>query len=126
MKTLTDREEELMKLFWDKGPMYVREMLELMPEPKPHFNTISTFVRLLEQKGFVGHERTGSSFRYHAIISEEEYKRNTLKGVISRYFNNSVKGLLSALVADEKLTDSELKELIEIARSARNEKGGEV
>ncbi len=59
---MTDKEEELMRIFWNHGPMFVREIVELYPEPRPHFNTLSTFVRNLEQKGFVSHEAVGGSF----------------------------------------------------------------
>ena len=62
MKQLTEKEEELMNLFWERGPMFVREIVELYPDPKPHFNTISTFVRVLVQKGLVWHVQFGNSY----------------------------------------------------------------
>lgn len=102
-----------MRMLWSRGPMFVREMLELYPEPKPHFNTVSTFVRLLEQKGFVGHEAVGNSHCYFALIPEADYSRSALRNVIARYFNNSMKSVVSALVAEEKLTPDELRRLID-------------
>lgn len=122
MKRLTDKEEEIMTHLWDHGAMYVRELQELYEEPRPHFNTLSTFVRILEQKGFVGHERTGNSYRYHALVSREDYSRSTLKDVVSRYFDNSVRGMLSAIVEHESLSDAELKELIDVVRNASKTK----
>lgn len=101
-----------MNLFWERGPLYVRELVELLPGPKRHFNTVSTFVRLMEQKGFVGHELTGNSYRYHALISRNDYSRSALKNVITRYFNNSLRGVISALVAEENLTDEQVRELV--------------
>lgn len=66
-KQLSPKEEAIMACFWQHGPLFVREILELLPEPKPHFNTVSTFVRGLEAKGWVGHEQIGNSYRYHAL-----------------------------------------------------------
>lgn len=89
MKTLTAKEEEIMGFFWEKGPMFVKQLVELYEEPRPHFNTLSTIVRGLEEKGYLSHTAFGNTYQYHAIVSEEEFRRKTLRGVISKYFNNS-------------------------------------
>ena len=107
MERLTRREEELMHRFWEHGPMFVRELVALFPDPKPHFNTISTMVRSLEAKGY------GNTYRYHAAVSEEEFSRRTLGNVISRYFENSYLGAVSALVEEEKISVEELRALID-------------
>lgn len=112
MKGLTAKEEEIMELFWKKGPLFVREMLEYYPDPKPHFNTLSTLVRILEEKGFVGHRAFGKSYQYYATVSREEFRKSTLKNVISRYFNNSYLGAVSSLVQEEEITLDDLKQLI--------------
>lgn len=117
MKGLTDKEEELMHFFWTHGPLFVKQIVEKYPEPKPHFNTISTFVRALEQKGYVGHEQYGNTYLYHAVVSREEYSRKTLRSVMSRYFDNSLTGVVSALFKDENLSDDEIKELIQQVRN---------
>lgn len=121
MKKLTEREEELMEILWNKGPMFVREIIDELPEPKPHFNTVSTFVRLLENKGFVSHTKFGSSYRYEAAVSREEYSRSTLKDVVERYFGSSLKASVSALFQEENLSDDELRSLIETVINQRNE-----
>lgn len=118
MKTLSRKEEEIMGFFWEKGPMFVRQMLELYDEPRPHFNTVSTFVRILEEKGFVGHRSVGKSFEYYALVSRDEYKKKTLKGVVSKYFNNSYLGVVSSLVKEEEISLDELKELIREVENA--------
>ena len=120
MKQLTEKEEELMNLFWERGPMFVRELVELYPDPKPHFNTISTFVRVLEQKGYVGQEQFGNSYKYHAAVSREEFSRKTLRSVMNRYFDNSLSGIVSALFKDEDLSDDEIRELIKKVRENNN------
>lgn len=112
MKQLTKKEEEVMRHFWQKGAMFVRELVELYPDPKPHFNTLSTVVRSLEAKGCIAHENYGNTYRYYPTITEEEYGRSTIKGAVSRYFENSYLTAVSALVEEEKISLDELRELI--------------
>ena len=120
MKKLTKKEEEIMNLFWDKGAMFVRELLEHYDEPKPHFNTLSTMVRNLEANGYVSHKAYGNSYQYYPVVSREDYAGRTFKGVISSYFNNSYLSAVSALVKEEKITVEELKELIEQIENGQN------
>lgn len=112
MEKLTKKEEEIMNLFWDRGAMFVKDILELMPEPKPHFNTISTLVRGLEAKGFVGHKAYGNTYQYFAKIKRDEFGSRSIKNIIKEYFNNSIKSAVSALVDDGELSEDEIKELL--------------
>ena len=111
MKTLSAREEEIMGFFWEKGPLFVKEIVEFY-DGRLHFNTLSTFVRGLEEKGYVGHRAFGNSYQYYALAPREDFKKKTLKGVISKYFNNSYLGLVSSLVKEENISLDELKDLI--------------
>ena len=113
LEKLTRREEELMRWFWQRGPLFVRELVELSPEPKPHFNTLSTMVRSLEAKGYLGHKAFGATYQYHPLVSEEEFSRRTLGGGIRRYFGSSYLGAVSALVEEEKISVEELRELVD-------------
>ena len=90
MKKLTRKEEEIMNHFWDKGAMFVRELLELYPDPKPHFNTLSTMVRALEANGYVSHKAYGSTYQYYPVVSREEYAGTSFKGIVSSYFNTPI------------------------------------
>ena len=101
MKKLTAKEEEVMGFFWKKGPLYVKDILELYSNPKPHFNTVSTVVRGLEERGFVGHKAYGKTYQYYAVVSRDDYRKGTLRGVISKYFDNSYLGVVSSLVEEE-------------------------
>ena len=112
MKALTGKEEEIMGFFWEKGPLFVKEILEFYDEPRPHFNTLSTFVRILEEKGYVGHRVFGNTYQYYAVVSKDEFKDRTLRGVISKYFNNSYRDVVSSLVREEDFSLDDLKELI--------------
>ncbi|MDE6049937.1 MAG: BlaI/MecI/CopY family transcriptional regulator [Paramuribaculum sp.] len=118
---LTEKEEEIMKLLWEHGPMFVRQMVEYYNVPKPHVNTVSTIVRILEQKGYVGHEAVGGSHRYHAIARMEDFRRKTFGELIRNYFGNSYMGAVSALVEEEKISVDELKKLIEQVENGRKE-----
>ena len=118
MKTLSAREEEIMGFFWEKGPLFVKEIVGFYDEPRPHFNTLSTFVRALEEKGYVSHRAFGNSYQYYAVVSRDEFKKKTLKNVISKYFNNSYLGVVSSLVKEEEISLSELKELIREVENA--------
>lgn len=109
---LSRKEEEIMSCFWRRGPMFVREVIEMLPDPKPHFNTVSTFVRSLEAKGCLAHERIGNSYRYFPTRDVEDYRDRSVKGLVSKFFDNSYLGFVSALVTEEKITTDELKELI--------------
>ena len=109
---LTRREEELMRMFWEHGALFVRELVALYPEPRPHFNTLSTLVRGLETKGYLSHHDYGPTYQYYPVVSEQEFSRRTLGNVISRYFENSYLGAVSALVEEEKISVGELRELL--------------
>lgn len=113
----TEREEEIMRFFWENGPMFIRELVQLYPEPRPHFNTVSTFVRILEGKGAVAHESVGRQHRFYPLISEKEHSRSALRNVVSRYFNDSLQGAISALIGEEKLSDNEIRELIDLVQN---------
>lgn len=112
MEKITKKEEELMEILWEKGPQFVKDIVEMYDEPKPHFNTVSTMIRSLEAKGYVSHKAYGNTFQYYAVVDKEEFSKNTLKGVISKYFGNSFRKAVSALVNEEDISVEELKELV--------------
>ena len=122
MRKLTHKEEEIMKLFWENGGMFVKDMLETLPDPKPHINTVSTQVRILEKDGFLDHKQYGGSFQYFPIITEEEYRGQSLSGLIKNWFGNSYKSAVSTLLKDEKITVDDLKELIVEVEKAKDKK----
>ena len=122
MKTLTAKEEEIMGFFWEKGPMFVKQLVVLFEEPRPNFNTLSTIVSGLEDKGHLSHTAFGNTYQYHVVVSEEEFRRKTLRGGISKYFNTSFLGAVSSQVKEEDISVEELKELIRQVEEGQNEK----
>lgn len=111
---LTEKESEIMAMLWEKGPMFVREMVELYPEPRPHFNTVSTTVRILQDKGYVSHEVVGSSYKYFAVASREDFADHSLAQIIRNYFRGSASAVVSSLVEKEQLSVDDLKEIIDM------------
>lgn len=101
-----------MNVFWEKGPMFVKELKKEFSDQKLHYNTLSTIVRGLEEKGFIDHEQFGNTHRYFATFSKEEYKKKTLGNVVKKYFDNSYKNVVSLLVKEENISLEELKKLI--------------
>ena len=122
MKRLTVKEEEIMRMFWENGPMFVRELLAYYDEHKPHYNTVSTLVRGLEEKGFVGYKPYGNTYQYYTLISEKEYKSSALKDVISQYYNNSYVNVVSSFIEEEGMSVDELKALIDSIEKGRSKK----
>lgn len=102
-----------MNLFWDNGELFIKELRELYTEPKPHVNTLSTMVRILESNGYLGHKAYGSTYQYYPLVSRNDYKKSSLSNVIRNYFGNSYLSAVSTLVMEEKISVDELKELIE-------------
>ena len=96
-----------MNHFWDKGALFVRELRELYPEPKPHFNTLSTQVRELETDGFLDHKAYGPTYQYFPIVSRDEYSRFSMGGFIGNYFGSYLNAV-SAFVGDGKVSIDEL------------------
>lgn len=103
-----------MTFFWQKGKLAIRDVVALYPEPQPHFNTISTYVHILERKGYLSREKAGNSLIYSPAVELDDYRKSTMKGVIRRFFDNSYMKIVSTFVHDEQISVEELKELIKI------------
>jgi predicted transcriptional regulator len=111
MKELTKAEEQVMQILWDLESAFVKEIIEKIPEPKPAYNTISTIVRILERKGFVGHVAFGKSHRYHPLITKKDYTKKFMKGFVRNYFSNSYRDMVSFFAKEEQVTLTELEEV---------------
>jgi len=116
MKELTRAEEQIMQVIWDLKKCFVKEIIESLPEPKPAYNTVSTIVRILEDKGFVAHEAFGKSHRYFALIDKKEYRKFAAGKLLKGYFGGKVENLLSYFAGERNLTLEELQEIINQAK----------
>ena len=113
MKTkLSPKEEIIMNLLWEHGPMSVKEMIDYYDDPKPHFNTVSTFVRGLEARGLVLHNAIGNTYKYYAAIAQEDFGKKTLMSLVDKFYSKHALNVVSTLVSEEKISLEELKSLI--------------
>ncbi len=111
-KRLTKAEEEIMQLIWENSPCTVSQLIEKM-ESKPPHSTISSFVRILEKKGFVDHKAYGRTHEYFPLVTKKEYSSFSLKNLVSNYFEGSMNELVSFLVKENDLSIQELNELMD-------------
>jgi BlaI family transcriptional regulator, penicillinase repressor len=117
MVKLAKREEQIMQVFWDLKKAFIRDIIPLLPNPKPHYNSVATMVKILEEKGFLDHETTGNIHCYFPIISREDYQKFALKDIVSQYFNNSYPRMLAFFAKEQNLTAKELNEIVNIIKS---------
>lgn len=117
MIDLTPQEEQLMLIVWQHGKGFVREFRELYPDPKPPYTTVATIMKKLEAKDYVVSKLYGNSFEYAPLVLEEEYKKRFLSGVVDNFFSNSYKEMVSFFAKEEKLSEDDLKEILEMIRS---------
>ena len=116
---LTAKEEQLMTLFWEHGDLFIRDLVALLPEPRPHYNTVATLVKFLEEKGFLEREPMSNTFRYHVKVTEKQYRGETVGEMVAQYYNNSYASLVSQCVEEDRMDLQELKDLIARIESAR-------
>ena len=118
---LTRAELEIMQILWQKGRALVHDILDAMPEPRPAYNTVSTIVRILEQKGFVGHTAYGRTHEYHPLIGREEYTEQYMTGVLGNFFDGSLVQMVSFLSRRENISTKEFDSIIEILKQVKKE-----
>jgi len=111
MKKLTHAEEQIMQVLWELEKGFVNDIVSQLPDPKPAYNTVSTIVRILEQKGFIAHKAYGRTHEYYPLINKDEYSREYLDNFTQNYFSNSYKALASFFAQSETLSMKELEEI---------------
>jgi len=116
MKELTKAEEQIMHVLWFLEKAFVKDIIERLPSPKPAYNTVSTIVRILEKKGFVGHEAFGKTHLYRPLVAKEDYTQKFLQSFVKDYFDDSYQELVSFFAKDRNLTVSELEEILTALR----------
>lgn len=123
MKELTKAEEQIMQLLWEQEKAFVKDIVEQMPDPKPAYNTVSTIIRILEKKGFIGHNAYGKTHEYFPLIARKDYTRTYMKSFISNYFSGSFQEMVSFFAKEDKMSVADLDELIDdVKRDLETEK----
>jgi BlaI family transcriptional regulator, penicillinase repressor len=122
MKELTKAEEQIMQLLWDQEKAFVKDVVEQMPNPKPAYNTVSTIIRILEKKGFVGYTAYGKTHEYFPLVSRKDYTKTYMKNFMRNYFSGSFQEMVSFFAREDKMSVSELDELMDdVKRDLENE-----
>ena len=114
MQKLTNKEEEIMHILWRLEKAFVKDVLAEIKDDKPHYNTLSTIVRNLQEKGFVDHEAFGNTHRYFPTVTKENYRKKYVNAAIADYYDDSYKSLVSYFANEEKISVDELKEIIDL------------
>lgn len=115
MEELTKTEERVMHILWQLKKCFVKDIIDALPdEPKPPYNTISSVVRLLEKKGYVGYKAYGKTYEYFPLISKSEYRKASFKKMFSGYFDNSAESLFSFMVKEKQLSEEDINKIKDI------------
>lgn len=122
MQKLTNKEEEIMQILWKLKKAFVKEVMAEITEDQPHYNTLSTIVRNLEEKGYVAHHAYGNTHQYYPIVPIEDYRKRFMSTAIDNYFNSSYKNMVSFFAKEEKISAAELREILEMIENQDIEK----
>ena len=114
MRELTRAEEEVMQVLWKIRKGFVKEILEHFDDPKPAYNTISTIVRILQDKGFVSHKAYGRTHEYFPVVTKSEYSKTHLSTFVNDYFSNSFEKMVSFFAKEKRISITEMEEIIKI------------
>jgi BlaI family penicillinase repressor len=111
-KPLTKAEEEIMQTLWKLEQGFVKDILDELPEPKPHYNTVSTIIKILSDKGFVAGESFGKSNRYYPLVKKDDYTKKTMKQFLKGYFEGSYANMLSFFAKEKDISIEELESIL--------------
>lgn len=111
-KPLTKAEEEIMQVLWQIEKGFVKDVIDELPDPKPHYNTVSTILKILEDKGFADHESLGKSNRYFPLVQKEEYSKKSMKQFVGKYFEGSFANMLSFFAKEKDISVQDLEEIL--------------
>lgn len=125
MRDLTRAEEQVMQVLWKIKKGFVKDILEHFEEPKPAYNTISTIVRILQDKGFVNHKAYGRTHEYYPLVSKDDYSKSHLSSFVNDYFSNSFGNMVSFFAREKGITVKEMEEIMKLMESeVKKQKSG--
>ncbi|WP_421872457.1 BlaI/MecI/CopY family transcriptional regulator [Marinoscillum sp.] len=111
MKELTQRELAALEILWDIEKGFVNDVLDKYPDPKPPYTTVSSIIRILEDKGYVGHKAYGKTHEYFPLISRIKYKKYVVKDLVGNFFGGSINNVVSFMAEEDELSDSDIREI---------------
>ena len=119
MQKLAKREEQIMQACWHLEKAFIKDIIAELPEPRPHYNSVATMVRILEEKGFLDHETFGNTFRYYPVVSKDQYQKHAFDDMVKQYFNNSYPSMLAYFAKEQKISKEEINDILEIIKSQK-------
>jgi BlaI family transcriptional regulator, penicillinase repressor len=119
MQKLTNKEEEIMQILWKLEKAFVKEVMSEITEDQPHYNTLSTIIRNLEEKGYVAYNAFGNTHQYYPIVKMEDYRKRFMNTAIETYFDNSYKNMVSFFAEEQKISADELREILAIIENKK-------
>ncbi len=122
MKELTKAEDQVMQILWSLDKAFVKDIVEKMPNPKPAYNTVSTIIRILEKKGFVGYKAYGKTHEYFPLIPKEKYTKFYLNNLVRGYFNGNFQNLVSFFASENKMDVRDIDQLMKQLAKIKNKK----
>lgn len=121
-KPLTKAEEDIMQVLWKLGKAFVKDIVDDMPEPKPHYNTVSTIIKILADKGVVGYESLGKANRYYPLVNKDEYSRKSMKQFVKRYFEGSYTNMFSFFAKEKDISVEDLEKILNELKNTKTRK----
>lgn len=122
MKPLTKAEEQVMQVLWKLDNPFLRDVIDAMPNPKPHQNTIATLLKILVEKEFVGITVMGRQHQYYPLVSKDEYSKRTIKQIVKGYFEGSFSNVVSFMVKENNISIEELESLLQQIKKQQSQK----
>ena len=119
MKQLTKREDQIMQIVWRLKKAFIREVIEELPEPKPHYNTVATLIKILVKKGVLKSKMLGNTHQYSSAIDFEDYREEHLVNIKKKFFENSFPKMIAYFAKEEEMSEEEVKELLKMIKPKR-------
>ncbi len=120
IKELTKAEEEVMQILWRLKKAFIKEILEKFDEPRPAYSTVSTIIRILQDKGFVNYRAYGRTYQYFAVISKDDYRKVQMSSYVRNYFSNSYQKMVSFFAREDSITVKDMEEIMEMMKNSEN------
>jgi len=120
MQKLTRKEEEIMQVLWRLEKGFVKEVQEELPEPKPHYNTVSTMIKILEEKQFIDRKKLGNMYQYFPIVPKETYQSDAADDLVEKYFDGSSVNIIAHFAKKENMSDEEIQEIVKIINASQS------
>ena len=122
MEKLTKREDQIMRILWRLEKAFVKEIIAEFPDPKPHYNTVATIIKILKNKGYIGYKSFGTTYQYFPVIEKkDEYQKTEVSNVLKTYFSGSPSKMMLHFAKEDQLSEEELKEIMEMIQKRKAE-----